>query len=164
MDNIKTAKDYYNDDGVREIAKGIKKKNNVAIILAAKEMAKNVPENSILIPIPNSCGYADYTLELAKRIAEFSGGRVEDVIGCKKRESLYKLKIDGQKINPGDLGFFKKSCVSDLKNKKVFLVDNVIGTGMTMRCAKVIVPNGEPLVYAQDKGLCKNKRNKKSLT
>ena len=50
---------------LRKLSKDVKKSDTAAIAIAALLLSQIVAPNSVLIPIPQSSGNAEYTLELA---------------------------------------------------------------------------------------------------
>ena len=55
-----------------------------------------VTENSVIVPAPNHCGKACYTLEIARVLSKRTGARIEDVLFSLPRETLYSLKQKGK--------------------------------------------------------------------
>lgn len=148
-DMLRGPLDYYNDAGARELAHRLKDKNDLnAIEYAAKMMAKRVVSNAVLIPMPGRNGYAESMLTLANKIAEISGAKVANILVGRKRKSLYDVKKKG--INPSInyLGLTLKEEAPGCDN--IFIIDNVIATGLSMRAATRLIPNAIPLSFAQD--------------
>jgi len=129
-------------NNVRRLAHDVKTGDSDAIEQAAILMSRKVPANSILIPVPNHSGKADYTLRMAKRIAQLSKSEVLDIIKATPREgTLYTTKIKNKGIaKEQNLGFsvLKSNTVSEkLKNtRNVILIDNVVDSGMTYQQAE----------------------------
>ena len=148
----KLALDYY-DPSVRETAKKLKEENQEAIDEASTFLANQVSSNDVLISMPSRSGCPTDTKRLAEAIAEKTGAKVFNCLIGKERESVYNLKKSGTDISKFDFDFSVKGNIP--KGEKYFIVDNVIGTGTTMKSAmKVVKDNvGEnvyPLVYAID--------------
>jgi hypothetical protein len=144
------SKSYDNED-VRNTSKAIKNGDKDAINKAAKFLAKQVGKDDILIPMPSRTGKAtdSHSLMLAEAISKISGSKIYDGLRGKERPSLYELKQKGISIEDIDLGFYLDGNLPT--SNKYFIVDNVIGTGLSMANAqKVIEGNSEPLVYAVD--------------
>jgi hypothetical protein len=127
---------------IRYLCHLIKEGNLEAIDEASLIMAKYVPPNSILIPIPSHNGKATYTLKLAQFIAKRSKSKVMDLLSSQPREMLYKLKqngIDPKNINldfkttPDPDGTIAKT-LSNTRN--VILIDNVVSSGITYEQAQ----------------------------
>ena len=163
------AKNYYKDQGARDIAHGIKEGNLDSINEAAADMYEALKPyvNDMVngggitfIPIPSRKGKADSTFKLATlvwqritdRTPKWRDGTVDfrDVLEGNVRESLYELKKAGKSIPEGD--FFGYRITGELPQKgTIVLVDGVYATGATMDAArKVVGSNAISLVYAYD--------------
>ena len=139
--------DYYSEPGVREIAHAMKNGDSMAIHKAAKDMAKFVNEEDILVPIPSRNGRATTTLLLAKAIAKISGSKVANILSGNDRQALYDLKKEGGKVNDDFFGYRTKR---NPKKSNVVLIDNVYATGATANAASNSFNNARVLVYAKD--------------
>ena len=62
----------------------------------AFEMKSLLPENAVIIPMPNSSGIASNTLTLAKCLSTITGRPVADVLRGNARLSQYKAKQTGK--------------------------------------------------------------------
>lgn len=137
-------KEYYTR-GVSELCHAVKNGEPDAVRKMAREMVATVPSNAILIPAPQHCGFAVYTLELCKEISALTGANVCDVLRCAPHESLYTARKRGHNVS---LRFY---LTDSLPDNPLFLVDNVISTGKTVEAArKAIGQQIVPLVYAVD--------------
>ena len=162
------AKNYYKDNGAREIAHGIKDNDLDSIFEAADEMYEALKPyvNDMVngggitfIPIPSRTGKADSTFKLAtlvwQRITDktpkWRDGTVSfsDALEGNERESLYELKKAGKSIPDGFFGYRLKGELP--QSGTIILVDGVYATGATMDAArKVVGPDAISLVYAYD--------------
>lgn len=141
--------DYFHGD-TREICHEIKNRNRECYRIMADFFLEQeiINENCLLIPAPQHEGYAIYTKEIAEMIALKSGAKVVDMIKSNPRKTLYEYKQNHQKIVL-DFRTTEKLRVSD---QKIFLVDNVLNTGQTLRtCQTVIGQQLIPLVYGISK-------------
>ena len=146
------AKSYF-DPEVRKIAKELKVENKSAISKAVKFLSQQVTENDVLIPMPSRTGKATDTQKLAEQLAITTGAKVFNCLVGKERDSIYEMKQNNQNVSKFDFNFQINCEIPKAKN--YFIVDNVIGTGVSMKNAleKVIKEVGEnvsPLVYAID--------------
>ena len=121
---------------VRHLAHDVKAGDLEAIDKAALLMHKYVPVGSVLIPIPQHTGKAEYTLKLAQRIAQLSKAKVFDVLSMQpQKTTLYMQKKRGVDLSSKDLGFstyYDPSCAEAIKKaRNVILIDNAIDSGMT---------------------------------
>lgn len=130
----------------RETAHAMKNGEHWAIGKAAQAMAKYIPTNSVLIPIPSHTGKATYTLELAKRIARATNAEVLDALKCEPREMLYNLKKQGKKPSPRQMGFYLVHSLPE--GKHIVILDNVVATGTTAAAALMATGKGIVLAYA----------------
>lgn len=139
--------DYYKDYNVREICKEVKNCNKRCEELIADFLSKNVvvDSNSILIPAPQHYGYADYTFRIAQFISKKTNAKVLNILKCENHESLYSQKINNKKL---ELRMFLSELFIE-NNKKIFFIDNVISTGKTFECAKELIKDIKPMVYAK---------------
>jgi predicted RNA methylase len=146
---VRSAADYYGTYGAQGVSKGIKQGKDSAIKTAAAEMARLIPPNATLVPIPSSGGKATHTLKLAQEIAKLTGSKVADVLQGEARQSLYELKKAGG--DPGGVNFGYRLNGAEPTNP--VLIDGVFDTGTTMRAALQVLPNAEMAVYAQAQGV-----------
>ncbi|MCY9866110.1 hypothetical protein OTK49_26595 [Vibrio coralliirubri] len=140
--------EYYETIGLRELAHGVKKGERNSIAIAAKLLASKIQDGSTLVPMPSSCGFATYTLTLAKQIAKEKEGAVavEDILkGC-QRETLYSAKKRGSLLSSEEFGFVSSKVVDGGS----ILIDNVLATGLTYAEANKAVPDSQIAVIAVD--------------
>jgi len=140
----------------RELCHRVKTTPGDAAREAAALMAASLalPSDGVLIPVPSHLGYADSTLILCEELSMLTGLPVADVLRGAERDSLYVLKRTLGAVPAGfDAGFH---LVSGLPaGLRPLLVDNVIGTGFTMRSALAVVPDGIPCTLAVDYSKCR---------
>ena len=150
VDGIRfTSASRYYDGDTPKMAHLLKENNRVAIEQVAAKLSNLLPPFSVIVPIPNRCGYARETLELARILSRYSGAPIADVLKGNERESLYEVKKSGRMLTEHDLGFRQ---VRNLPfYRKPVLLDNVAGTGLTAKAAYHALGNrGEVLTYAID--------------
>lgn len=139
---------YYGDTGVREICHAVKTdKRKKAVHEIAKYLIslEIVDQKSILIPVPQHYGYADYTKEICNEISAVSGAKVCDILKCIPHESIFIQKKMGYKPS---INYFIDGKIPD---GKLYFVDNVIATGISYNEAnKLFGYNLIPFVYAKD--------------
>jgi len=113
---------------------------------AAKQMAKMIPANAVLVPIPGRHGRADQTMHLCRDIAAYTRLPVVDALRGRDRESQYESKYKGRSLTEEQLGFHK---VAPLPSNRVpYLIDNVVDTGTTAKAAIKALGGGIVLSYA----------------
>lgn len=121
---------------VRHLAHDVKAGDPDAIDRAALLMSKYVPPRSVVIPIPQHTGQAEYTLKLAKRIAHLSKATVLNVLTMELHsKSMYLQKQQGKNIKDINLGlsaYYDERYAEQMKSaRNVILIDNVIDSGTT---------------------------------
>ena len=121
---------------------------------AAKQMAKMLPKNAVLVPIPGRHGKADQTMHLCRDIASYTCLPVIDALRGKDRESQYEAKYKGRSLTEEQLGFYR---VASLPSDRVpYLIDNVVDTGTTAKAAVKALGGGIVLSYAMSDTLLNN--------
>lgn len=145
--------DYYKSNFVRTICHNVKDAygtptykdavNVIADYLVSFGVADGA---SVLVPAPQHDGKAEYTKEICAIVANRTGAKVADIVGCMPHRPFYDLKKENADIDPV---FFLKGEIPPCS--KAFFVDNVIGTGKTFLFVEALVKHPlEPLVYAVD--------------
>lgn len=142
------------DRRIKEISIAIKDSVNVEEIKeAAKEMAVLAKRENILVPVPNSKGNTSANLKLAEEIAKISGSEVRDIIGIERereRESnRLRSKAGLRRLEPQKLGYKLVGDVGDAR--KVLFIDNVAGSGSTIRALVNLINGGRGLVFSRTK-------------
>lgn len=147
----------YRHGNTREICHEIKNRNEECYkIMADFFLAQEIVDKScILIPAPQHEGYAVYTKQIAELIAQKSGAAVADVIKSTPRKTLYEYK---QKCLKPMLNFtlMKANWPAARQDEdvKMFLIDNVLDTGQTLKaCQRAVGVPLTPLVYGVVNGI-----------
>ena len=112
-----------------------------------------LPSDGVLIPMPSHLGYATDTLDLCKELSSLTGLPVMDILHGDMRESIHNLKsLTGEIPTDISLGFrLTREVPSGLRPP---VVDNVIGTGFTMKAALALIPECIPCTLAVDYRRC----------
>lgn len=126
---------------LRKLSKDVKANDITAISLAALLLSHILTPNAVLIPVPQSSGKAEYTLELANTIRIIRQDcKVFDILEGMPRKKLYDIKKSGTSLKGVKTGLKVKEnsdCREMLQsNANVFLLDNVINTGFTFNRAR----------------------------
>jgi len=149
---------YY--DGINNwLCHQLKENDPQAIDYCARQLAKMLPENAVLVPIPGHHGYADQTLTLARAISSQTNGRitVANVIKGNDRDSNYQAKKAGHPLYADQMGFRQVGTLP--QNKVPLLLDNCVDSGETARAAFHAIGNrGIVLTYAMSDTLLIPKR------
>lgn len=125
---------YY--DGINNwLCHKLKENDPQAIDYCARQLAKMLPENAVIVPIPGHHGYALQTLYLARAISLQSNGSVPvaNVLKGKCRVSNYQAKIDGHPLSNAELGLRQVGLLP--KGKIPYLLDNCVDSGETAKAA-----------------------------
>ena len=78
---------------LRKLSKDVKKNDSTAIAIAALLLSQLITPNAVLIPVPQSSGKAEYTLELANTIRIIRQDcEVVDILSGRTRKKLYDIK------------------------------------------------------------------------
>ena len=97
---------YY--DGInRWVAHKLKDGDNDAIDYAARQIAKLLPQNTVLVPIPGHHGKAEQTMQLARAISSYTHLPIVDALRGIERDSQYDAKKKGQTLSAEDMGFYR---------------------------------------------------------
>ena len=105
-----------------------------------------INKDSVIIPVPQHSGMAEYTKEIAEYLAARTHARCMDILQSKPHMPRYEQKMQG-KVKPS--GYFLTE--REPTAGKIFLLDNVIGTGETfLEIQKLFQRQFVPLVYAVD--------------
>ena len=136
---------YY--EGINQwVAHKLKEGDAEVFDYAARQMAKLLPKNAVLVPIPGRHGTPDQTMRLCRDIASYTHLPIIDALRGNDRESQYEAKYKGRSLTEEQLGFNK---VTSLPSDRVpYLIDNVVDTGTTAKAAVKALGGGVVLSYA----------------
>lgn len=120
---------------LRMLARGVKDYDGECIRKAAKLFDLMLPDGCVVVPMPSHTGEARQMLTVANMIP---GERlVLDVLRCSPHESSYAQKKDG--FTPSDIEMWCGSLPR--LGRPVYIIDNVICTGVTASAALRAVKN-----------------------
>ena len=136
---------YY--EGINQwVAHKLKEGDAEVFDYAARQMAKLLPKNAVLVPIPGRHGTPDQTMRLCRDIASYTHLPIIDALRGNDRESQYEAKYKGRSLTEEQLGFHK---VASIPSDRVpYLIDNVVDTGTTAKAAVKALGGGVVLSYA----------------
>ena len=145
---------WYDTRYHRWIANEIKNGNPEAIMIAAAEMAEMVPDNAVLIPMPNRHGVVNEntdTMQLAQQISKLTGRPVINALAGNERESRKASKDRSSRradqVSEQDMGFRQIAEIPE--GSMPYFIDNLVGTGTTARAAHNAFGKGVTLAYAK---------------
>lgn len=162
--------DYYRKEGVRQTCHAVKgdygtRQQEEAIKTIARYFIeqKIVKPGDYIIPAPQHTGRAEYTLKIAKIVANETGAIVLDILRRTPEPSLYDQKLS-DKENVGGINTKSAPNMFLAANEgqgenipadgRLFFLDNVYATGKTFQTAKDLIGYRlMPLIYAKDKGM-----------
>jgi hypothetical protein len=143
------AVDYYRTSGVQALQHAVKDGDASAAYRMAVQMAPNVPDDAVLIPMPSHLGSGGAGPLLTRYLAELTGRPVADVLRGTHRRSLYEAKKEGVDPASIDLGL---TVTGPIPDGTPVVVDNVVGSGHSARSALAVLPPGaRMLVHAVDR-------------
>ena len=136
-----------------QISKRIKNGDMAAISIAAYDMAKYVPDNAVLIPMPGHEGIVTDntdTMLLAKELGRITGKPVLNALEGISRESRYAAKLQNKKgVTAEEMGFRK---IMELPEGTIpMIIDNVVSVGETAKAAITAIPGSSVLSYTKGK-------------
>ena len=134
-----------------KIAKAIKAGDMKVITTAAGEMAKYVPDNAVLIPMPGHTGIVTDdtdTMMLAKELSRITGKPVINALQGNERESRYVSKSKNRKgVTAEQMGLRQ---IRNLPEGAIpVIIDNVVAVGETAKAAIDAIPGSTVLSYAK---------------
>ena len=109
-------------------------------------MAKLLPNNAVLVPIPGRHGTPDQTMRLCRDIASYTQLPILDALRGKERESQYEAKYKGRSLTEEQLGY--RQIANIPQGRILYLIDNVVDTGTTAKAAVKALGGGVVLSYA----------------
>lgn len=126
---------------LRKLSKDVKKNDSTAIAMAALLLSKIISPNAVIIPLPQSSGFAEYTLELANTIRIIRQDcTVADILCGSPRKKLYDIKKSRSSLKGVHTGMKIKDstdCMDSLiSSSNIFFLDNVVNTGFTFNRAR----------------------------
>ena len=144
---------YYNTPGVRETCHAVKEYGpdyREAIKEMADFFATTYPVNadSVIVPVPQHTGRAEYTLDIANLVADSIGCRVADIVACTPHDSFHSRKLENLPLPEFD--FF---LVEDIPDGDIFILDNMISSGETFfRIRELLARPAMPMVFGLSDG------------
>ena len=149
---------YY--EGINQwVAHKLKEGDTDAFDYAARQMAKLLPKNAVLVPIPGRHGTPDQTLKLCRNIASYTHLPILDALRGNERESQYEAKYKGRYLTDEQLGYRRIATIPT--GRIPYLIDNVVDTGTTAKAAVKALGDGVVLSYAMSDTLL-DKENQRS--
>ena len=134
----------------REVAYALKDADPAAIRLAARELARLLPEGpAVLVPIPSSSGDTSANRALAIAIAELTGVQMLDVLErtAPVESSRERRLAGGRSLPVAEHQLVQRGPLP--LGVPIYLVDNVVAQGHTLKAAHLALGGrGHGLVWA----------------
>lgn len=135
----------YNTDDLRDLAHRVKDGDSAAIADAGRRLAKILPKNAVLVPMPSRTGEPTTMRALADAIAaNADGATVVDALRSNPHESSYERKKRGDEPEEVEM----RRVAEIPKGREVYVVDNVIDTGATYHAAMRTIHDAHLLALA----------------
>ena len=135
----------YNTDDLRDLAHRVKDGDSAAIADAGRRLAKILPKNAVLIPMPSRTGEPTTMRALSDAIAaNADGATVVDALRSNPHESSYERKKRGDEPEEVEM----RRVAEIPKGREVYVVDNVIDTGAMYHAAMRTIHDAHLLALA----------------
>lgn len=140
----------------RAVAHGLKTGQPWAIEAAVKQMRSRVGAGDTLVPMPSHDGNPHgATALLAQALARETGAHYAPALAGRARPSQHSRKHGAGALSHEALAMLHTGAKTH--GGRVWLVDNVLDTGATMRAGQAILHGAQPLVwYDSGKSLMQN--------
>lgn len=130
---------------IRMIARGVRDNNPKCIECAAKLFDLMLPEGATVIPMPGHHGSACQMLSVVRKLVERRGDiTAYDILKCDPHEANYSQK---KYTTPAPIKMHLSSEIS-FDDAGVFVLDNVICTGVTASAALEVLPDATVVALA----------------
>ena len=130
---------------LRTIARGVRDNNPMCIECAAKLFDLMLPEGAIVVPMPSHYGTAIQMMSVARQLKKRRKDiRVWDCLECDPHEANYSQK---KYTTPKPIKM-RLSTAINFDGVGVFVLDNVICTGVTASAALEVLPDATVVALA----------------
>ena len=135
---------------LRMIARGVRDNNPKCIECAAKLFDLMLPEGAVVIPMPGHNGSACQMLSVVREIVKRRGDiTAYDILKCEPHEANYSQK---EYTTPAPIHMHISSkmvkCDGYDFGQGIFILDNVVCTGVTASAALEVLPNATVVALA----------------
>lgn len=130
---------------LRTIARGVRDNNPRCIECAAKLFDLMLPEGATVIPMPGHHGSAYQMLSVVRKLVERRNDiTAYDILKCDPHEANYRQK---KYTTPRPIRMHLSTAIN-FDGVGVFVIDNVICTGVTASAALEVLPNATVVALA----------------
>ena len=135
---------------LRMIARGVRDNNPKCIECAAKLFDLMLPEGAMVIPMPGHHGRACQMLSVVRKLVEMRNDiTAYDILKCEPHEANYSQK---EYATPAPIHMHISSKMVECDGydfgKGIFVLDNVICTGVTASAALEVLPDATVVALA----------------
>ena len=132
---------------LRTIARGVRDNNPSCIECAAKVFDLMLPKGAVVAPMPSHIGCAVQMLSVANELYRRRPDVVVcDLLRCDPHPGSYAQKKD--RITPDPIRMFITPEFHEYSGLRMFILDNVICTGVTASAALEVLPNSTVVALA----------------
>ena len=132
---------------LRKLAWGLKLSSHRAMEQSAQMMAPLIPDNAVVVPMPNHDGKPVSTMMLAYYISGVKDGiDVVPALECEPHESnhAHKMKSGGESVGIE----MRRTNATIPPNRPVVIIDNVVASGATYKAAQKVLPQADLVTLA----------------
>ena len=130
---------------LRTIARGVRDNNPNCIECAAKLFDLMLPNGARVIPMPGHHGSACQMLSVVRKLVERRGDiTAYDILKCDPHEANYSQK---EYTTPAPIKMYLSAAIN-FDGAGVFVLDNVICTGVTASAALEVLPDATVVALA----------------
>lgn len=130
---------------LRMIARGVGDNDPMCIECAAKLFDLMLPEGAIVVPMPSHHGHSCQMLSVVRKLIERRGDiTAYNILKCEPHESNYSQK---EYTTPAPIKMHLSTKIN-FDGAEVFVLDNVICTGVTASAALEVLPNATVVALA----------------
>ena len=132
---------------LRTIARGVRDNNPTCIECASKLFDLMLPKGAVVAPMPSHIGCAVQMLSVANELYRRRPDVVVcDLLRCDPHPGSYAQKKD--RITPDPIRMFITPEFHEYSGLRMFILDNVICTGVTASAALEVLPNSTVVALA----------------
>lgn len=150
IDNIIAAHAYSPE--IRKTVMEAKAGDPKATEKIARDLSLLIPARCRLVPVPSHHGQPTHTAAIALRMKfDFMQSLPEylPAISGKKRTSQYVTKKNGGLLKEDDFGFHLDEHPRG-PNKDIYIIEDIVGTGETVKAMTKLLPGATVVCYAID--------------
>lgn len=131
---------------LRHLALRMKDGKESALRRAGEVFAQMLPTDAVVVPMPSRTGRATSMLRVAEYAATIRPDILPiDALASDEHESMYAVKKRGDTPKA-----FAVWTIADIpQGRKIVVIDNVVSSGTTARCALAAIPSASVFAIAR---------------